>query len=65
LKGAEKRGTTYFRDERFSAEEHNTRSILLRVCKDLREIQIVRHEYIDKFARVIADLAILRGIAAN
>jgi hypothetical protein len=65
LKGSEKRRTAYLRDEWFSTEQHNTRSILLRVCEDLREIQIVCQKYIDKFAGVVADFGVLGGIAAD
>ena len=65
LKGAEKRGTAYFWYQRFLTEEHNTRSILLRVRKDLREIQIVRQNHLDRLAGVVADFAILSGVGAD
>ena len=65
LKGAEKRGTAYFWHERFPTEEHNTRSILLRVRKDLGEIQIVGQDHVDRLAGVVADFAIFSGVGAD
>ena len=59
LKGAEKRGTAYFWYERLPTEEHNTRSIVLRVRENPREIQIVRQDDVYASAGVDADFTIL------
>jgi hypothetical protein len=65
LKGAEKRGTAYFWYERFPTEEHDARTILLRVRKELREVQVVRQNHVDRLAGVVADLAILSAVGAD
>ena len=65
LKGAEKRGTAYFRYERLPTEEHNTGSIVLRVRENLREIQIVRQDDVYASAGVVADFTILSGVRTD